>query len=87
MAEKNPTGNGWHEWKRKVLSDLTDLKDGYGSLKGLLQKMEARQHQMELNLVELTTEVRIKARHQGALYGSIASAIISICIGLFIKYM
>lgn len=87
MAGNDPKGNGWNEWKRLVLSDLEDLKSGYGTLKSLLQSAEERQHKMELNLVELTTEVRVKARFQGALFGSIAGSVFSICIGLIIKHM
>lgn len=64
-----PKGNGWNEWKIKVLADLKSLTDTCSSIRD-------KQQELELKFVQMQTEIRTKAKYTGAIYGSGTTAIL-----------
>jgi len=60
--------NGWNEWSRHVLAELTRLNDGVQDLEKKLNKMEVE------NTREITA-LKIKAGLWGAIGASIPAAI------------
>jgi len=58
------TSNGWNEWSRHVLAELTRLNDGYESMR----------QQLESIRVELTS-LQVRAGLWGALAGAVPTAV------------